>query len=77
MRRATCASKPWKAETRSGPTAGEGLCRRHLRLGPARADQGADGATLISATVPYRDATRAFKLAADHTQAMKVLLSFD
>jgi L-idonate 5-dehydrogenase len=32
---------------------------------------------LISATVPYRDATRAFKLAADRSQAMKVLLSFD
>lgn len=32
---------------------------------------------LISATVPYRDATRAFQLAADRSQAMKVLLSFD
>ncbi len=32
---------------------------------------------LISATLPYRDAGRAFKLAADRTQAMKVLLSFD
>ena len=32
---------------------------------------------LISATVPYRDATRAFKLAADRSQAMKVVLSFD
>jgi L-idonate 5-dehydrogenase len=32
---------------------------------------------LISATMPYRDATRAFKLAADRSQAMKVLLSFD
>jgi L-idonate 5-dehydrogenase len=32
---------------------------------------------LISATLPYRDATRAFKLAADRSQAMKVLLSFD
>jgi L-idonate 5-dehydrogenase len=32
---------------------------------------------LISATVPYRDATRAFRLAADRSQAMKVLLSFD
>jgi L-idonate 5-dehydrogenase len=32
---------------------------------------------LISATVPYRDATRAFKLASDRSQAMKVLLSFD
>jgi L-idonate 5-dehydrogenase len=32
---------------------------------------------LISATVSYRDATRAFKLAADRTQAMKVLLTFD
>jgi len=32
---------------------------------------------LISATLPYRDATRAFKLAADRSQAMKILLSFD
>jgi L-idonate 5-dehydrogenase len=32
---------------------------------------------LISATLPYRDAGRAFKLAADRSQAMKVLLSFD
>jgi L-idonate 5-dehydrogenase len=32
---------------------------------------------LISATVPYRDAARAFKLASDRSQAMKVLLSFD
>ena len=32
---------------------------------------------LISATVPYRDATRAFKLAADRSQAMKVILNFD
>jgi L-idonate 5-dehydrogenase len=32
---------------------------------------------LISATLPYRDATRAFKLAADRSQAMKVLLSFN
>jgi len=32
---------------------------------------------LVSATVPYRDAARAFKLAADRSQAMKVLLSFD
>ena len=31
---------------------------------------------LISATLPYRDATRAFKLASDRSQAMKVLLSF-
>jgi L-idonate 5-dehydrogenase len=31
---------------------------------------------LISATVPYRDAGRAFALAADRTQAMKVLLDF-
>lgn len=31
---------------------------------------------LISATVPYRDATRAFRLAADRSQAMKVLLRF-
>jgi len=32
---------------------------------------------LVSATLPYRDAGRAFALAADRTQAMKVLLSFD
>ena len=32
---------------------------------------------LISATVPYRDAARAFALAADRSQAMKVLLNFD
>ena len=32
---------------------------------------------LISATLPYRDAGRAFALAADRTQAMKVLLNFD
>jgi L-idonate 5-dehydrogenase len=32
---------------------------------------------LISATLPYRDAARAFALAADRSQAMKVLLSFE
>jgi len=32
---------------------------------------------LISATVPYRDAGRAFALAGDRSQAMKVLLNFD
>jgi len=32
---------------------------------------------LISATVSYRDAGRAFALAADRSQAMKVVLSFD
>src|SRR5256886_8200475 len=32
---------------------------------------------LISATLPYRDAARAFALAADRSQAMKVLLNFD
>ena len=32
---------------------------------------------LISATVPYRDAGRAFALAADRSKAMKVLLNFD
>ena len=32
---------------------------------------------LVSATVPYRDATRAFRLAADRSQAMKVVLRFD
>ncbi|MBU3738579.1 MAG: L-idonate 5-dehydrogenase [Rhodoferax sp.] len=31
---------------------------------------------LISASLPYRDATRAFKLASDRSQAMKVLLNF-
>lgn len=32
---------------------------------------------LISATLPYRDAGRAFALAADRTQSMKVILNFD
>lgn len=32
---------------------------------------------LVSATLPYRDAGRAFALAADRTQAMKVLLDFE
>jgi L-idonate 5-dehydrogenase len=32
---------------------------------------------LISATLPYRDAGRAFALAADRTQSMKVILSFE
>jgi L-idonate 5-dehydrogenase len=32
---------------------------------------------LVSATLPYRDAGRAFELAADRTQSMKVLLDFD
>lgn len=32
---------------------------------------------LVSATMPYRDAGRAFALAADRTQAMKVLLDFE
>jgi len=32
---------------------------------------------LLSATLPYRDAGRAFALAADRSQAMKVILSFD
>ena len=32
---------------------------------------------LISATLPFRDAGRAFALAADRSQAMKVVLSFD
>ena len=32
---------------------------------------------LISATLPYRDPARAFVLAADRSQAMKVLLDFD
>ena len=36
-----------------------------------------DVKSLISATVPYRDAGRAFALAADRSKAMKVLLDFD
>jgi L-idonate 5-dehydrogenase len=32
---------------------------------------------LVSATLPFRDAGRAFALAADRTQSMKVLLDFD
>ena len=32
---------------------------------------------LVSATLPFRDAGRAFALAADRTQSMKVLLSFE
>jgi L-idonate 5-dehydrogenase len=32
---------------------------------------------LISATLSYRDSARAFALAADRTQAMKVIMSFD
>jgi L-idonate 5-dehydrogenase len=32
---------------------------------------------LVSATMPYRDAGRAFALAADRSQSMKVLLDFD
>jgi L-idonate 5-dehydrogenase len=32
---------------------------------------------LISATLSYRDSARAFALAADRSQAMKVLLNFD
>jgi L-idonate 5-dehydrogenase len=32
---------------------------------------------LISATLSYRDSARAFALAGDRTQAMKVLLNFD
>ncbi len=36
-----------------------------------------DLSPLISATLSYRDAGRAFALAADRTQAMKVLLNFD
>jgi len=36
-----------------------------------------DVKSLISATLPYRDAARAFALAADRSQAMKVLLDFD
>jgi len=32
---------------------------------------------LISATLPYRDAGKAFALAADRSQSMKVVLNFD
>ena len=32
---------------------------------------------LVSATLPFRDAGRAFALAADRTQSMKVLLDFE
>ena len=32
---------------------------------------------LVSATLPYRDAGRAFALAADRSRSMKVILSFD
>ena len=32
---------------------------------------------LISATLSYRDSARAFTLAADRSQPMKVLLNFD
>ena len=32
---------------------------------------------LISATLPFRDSGRAFALAADRSQAMKVLLDFE
>ncbi|MEY4140491.1 MAG: hypothetical protein RLZZ371_2673 [Pseudomonadota bacterium] len=32
---------------------------------------------LVSATLPYRDAGRAFALAADRSQSMKVILNFD
>jgi L-idonate 5-dehydrogenase len=32
---------------------------------------------LISAALPYRDATKAFRLASDRSQAMKVLLNFN
>ena len=39
--------------------------------------QRVDVKPLISATVPYRDAGRAFALAADRSRAMKVLLDFE
>jgi L-idonate 5-dehydrogenase len=32
---------------------------------------------LVSATLPFRDAGRAFVLAADRTQSMKVVLDFE
>ena len=36
-----------------------------------------DVSPLISATLSYRDSARAFALAADRSQAIKVLLNFD
>ena len=57
-----------------------GAFRFHEEYGVAVAliNQGlVDLKPLISATLSYRDAGRAFALAADRTQSMKVLLSFD
>jgi L-idonate 5-dehydrogenase len=55
-------------------------CRFHEEFGITvdLLNQGlVDVKPLISATVPNRDAGRAFALAADRTQAMKVLLDFE
>ncbi|MFT3717735.1 L-idonate 5-dehydrogenase [Pseudorhodoferax sp.] len=57
-----------------------GTFRFHEEFGTAVAliNQGlVDLKPLVSATLPFRDAGRAFALAADRTQSMKVLLSFD
>jgi L-idonate 5-dehydrogenase len=57
-----------------------GAFRFHEEFGVAVAliNQGlVDLKPLVSATLPYRDAGRAFALAADRTQSMKVLLDFE
>lgn len=57
-----------------------GAFRFHEEFGVAVAliNQGlVDLKPLVSATLPYRDAGRAFALAADRSQSMKVLLNFD
>ena len=57
-----------------------GAFRFHAEFGVAvdLINQGlVDLKPLISATLPYRDAGRAFALAADRSQSMKVLLNFD
>ncbi len=57
-----------------------GTFRFHEAFGTAVAliNQGlVDLKPLISATLPYRDASRAFALASDRSQAIKVLLSFE
>jgi L-idonate 5-dehydrogenase len=57
-----------------------GAFRFHEEFGVAVAliNQGlVDLKPLVSATLPYRDASRAFALAADRTQSMKVILDFE
>jgi L-idonate 5-dehydrogenase len=57
-----------------------GAFRFHEEFGVAVAliNQGlVDLKPLVSATLPYRDAGRAFALAADRTQSMKVILDFE